>query len=78
MVSILEAHSVGEKALLITGYQGVGKNKIVDYILKQINCEREVSCIQIVCQFRMPLQILFELYSSIYNFIETLQFNRCC
>lgn len=41
MRDILEAHSVGEKALLIAGYQGVGKNKIVDYILKLLNCERE-------------------------------------
>ena len=41
MRDILEAHSVGEKALLICGYQGVGKNKIVDYILKKLNCERE-------------------------------------
>lgn len=38
---ILEAHCVGEKALLICGYQGVGKNKIVDHILQQLNCERE-------------------------------------
>jgi len=41
MRDILEAHSVGEKALLICGYQGVGKNKIVDYLLQQLNCERE-------------------------------------
>ena len=38
---ILEAHSVGEQALLITGYQGVGKNKIVDNLLLRLNCERE-------------------------------------
>ena len=43
MKDILEAHSVGERALLISGYQGVGKNKIVDYLLCQLNCEREVS-----------------------------------
>jgi MoxR-like ATPase len=41
MRDILEAHSVGEKALLICGYQGVGKNKIVDHLLKNLNCERE-------------------------------------
>jgi len=41
MRDILEAHNVGEKALLICGYQGVGKNKIVDYLLKKLNCERE-------------------------------------
>ena len=41
MRDILEAHCVGEKALLICGYQGVGKNKIVDYLLRCINCERE-------------------------------------
>lgn len=41
MRDILEAHKVGEKALLICGYQGVGKNKIVDYLLKNLNCERE-------------------------------------
>lgn len=40
-MDILEAHHVGEKALLITGYQGVGKNKIVDRLLHQMNCERE-------------------------------------
>jgi MoxR-like ATPase len=40
-LDILEAHSVGEKALLITGYQGVGKNKIVDNLLSKLNCERE-------------------------------------
>ncbi|KAL7537710.1 hypothetical protein ACHAXR_008021, partial [Thalassiosira sp. AJA248-18] len=41
MMDILEAHSVGERALLISGYQGVGKNKIVDFLLKELNCERE-------------------------------------
>ena len=41
MRDILEAHQVGEKALLICGYQGVGKNKIVDYLLNKLNCERE-------------------------------------
>lgn len=41
MRDILEAHRAGEKALLICGYQGVGKNKIVDHILQQLNCERE-------------------------------------
>ena len=41
MRDIIDAHSVGEKALLICGYQGVGKNKIVDYLLKNLNCERE-------------------------------------
>ncbi|KAL3796256.1 hypothetical protein HJC23_008576 [Cyclotella cryptica] len=40
-LDILEAHRVGEKALLITGYQGVGKNKIVDHLLFKLNCERE-------------------------------------
>lgn len=41
MRQILESHSVGERALLITGYQGVGKNKVVDHLLSQLNCERE-------------------------------------
>ncbi len=41
MSDILEAHSVGEKALLISGYQGVGKNRIVDHLLSILNCERE-------------------------------------
>ena len=41
MRQILASHSVGERALLITGYQGVGKNKIVDYMLSQLKCERE-------------------------------------
>ena len=41
MNDILEAHSVGEKALLISGYQGVGKNRIVDFLLSTLNCERE-------------------------------------
>ena len=41
MRQILSSHSVGERALLITGYQGVGKNKIVDYLLSQMKCERE-------------------------------------
>jgi len=41
MGDILEAHSVGEKALLISGYQGVGKNRIVDFLLSILNCERE-------------------------------------
>ena len=38
---MLEAHAVGERALLIMGYQGVGKNRIVDYLLHQLQCERE-------------------------------------
>jgi von Willebrand factor A domain-containing protein 8 len=38
---LLEAHSVGERALLIMGYQGVGKNRVVDYLLSQLQCERE-------------------------------------
>lgn len=41
MRQILTSHSVGERALLITGYQGVGKNKIVDHLLSKLNCERE-------------------------------------
>ena len=41
MGDILEAHSVGERALLISGYQGVGKNRIVDYLLSILHCERE-------------------------------------
>ena len=41
MSDILEAHYVGEKALLISGYQGVGKNKIVDHLLHTLNAERE-------------------------------------
>jgi MoxR-like ATPase len=41
MKDVLVSHSVGERALLITGYQGVGKNKIVDYLLSKMNCERE-------------------------------------
>lgn len=38
---ILEAHNAGEQALLIMGYQGVGKNKVVDSLLAKMNCERE-------------------------------------
>jgi len=38
---ILEAHSVGERALLIMGFQGVGKNRVVDYLLSRLQCERE-------------------------------------
>lgn len=38
---LLEAHSVGERALLIMGYQGVGKNRVVDSILHRLQCERE-------------------------------------
>jgi MoxR-like ATPase len=41
MRQVLVSHSVGERALLITGYQGVGKNKIVDNLLSHLNCERE-------------------------------------
>lgn len=41
ITDILIAHSVGEEALLIMGYQGVGKNRVVDFILSQLNCERE-------------------------------------
>ncbi|EJK73464.1 hypothetical protein THAOC_04909, partial [Thalassiosira oceanica] len=41
MNDILDAHSVGEKSLLISGYQGVGKNKIVDKLLSLLDCERE-------------------------------------
>jgi len=41
MGDILEAHSVGEKALLIMGNQGNGKNKVVDKLLSLLNCERE-------------------------------------
>lgn len=39
--NILEAHAVGERALLIMGYQGVGKNKVVDFLLHRLQCERE-------------------------------------
>lgn len=41
MNDILEAHSAGERALLISGYQGVGKNRIADFLLSTMNCERE-------------------------------------
>ncbi|KAL7471593.1 hypothetical protein ACHAXS_011891 [Conticribra weissflogii] len=41
MGDILEAHSVGEKALLIMGNQGNGKNKVVDKLLSLLNSERE-------------------------------------
>ncbi len=41
MNDILEAHNVGERALLIMGYQGVGKNRVVDYLLSRLQCERE-------------------------------------
>lgn len=41
MKGILEAHAVHEKALLIMGYQGVGKNKVVDRLLSKLNAERE-------------------------------------
>ena len=38
---LLDAHSVGERALLIMGFQGVGKNRVVDFLLNQLLCERE-------------------------------------
>ena len=38
---LLEAHIVGERALLIMGYQGVGKNRVVDHLLSLMQCERE-------------------------------------
>ena len=38
---LLEAHSVDERALLVMGYQGVGKNRVVDSLLHRLNCERE-------------------------------------
>jgi von Willebrand factor A domain-containing protein 8 len=38
---ILDAHSVGEQALLIMGFQGVGKNRVVDHLLHKLHCERE-------------------------------------
>ncbi|CAB9501403.1 Willebrand factor A domain-containing protein 8 [Seminavis robusta] len=38
---ILDAHAVGERALLIMGFQGVGKNRVVDYLLNKLQCERE-------------------------------------
>lgn len=38
---ILEAHAVGEGALLIMGFQGVGKNRVIDYLLSRLQCERE-------------------------------------
>ena len=41
MNGILDAHSVGERALLIMGYQGVGKNRVVDYLCSRLHCERE-------------------------------------
>ncbi len=41
MNDILDAHSAGERALLISGYQGVGKNRIADFLLSSMNCERE-------------------------------------
>lgn len=39
--SLLEAHAVGERALLVMGYQGVGKNKVIDHLLYLLNAERE-------------------------------------
>ena len=38
---ILDAHAVGERALLIMGFQGVGKNRVVDHLLYRLQCERE-------------------------------------
>ena len=38
---ILDAHSVGERALLVMGFQGVGKNRVVDSLLWRLNAERE-------------------------------------
>lgn len=38
---ILDAHSVGERSLLVMGYQGVGKNRVVDFLLNRLQCERE-------------------------------------
>eukprot|EP00529_Nitzschia_sp_RCC80_P007784 CAMPEP_0113506290 /NCGR_PEP_ID=MMETSP0014_2-20120614/35823_1 /TAXON_ID=2857 /ORGANISM="Nitzschia sp." /LENGTH=1267 /DNA_ID=CAMNT_0000401763 /DNA_START=433 /DNA_END=4237 /DNA_ORIENTATION=+ /assembly_acc=CAM_ASM_000159 len=41
LADILDAHAVGERALLIMGFQGVGKNRVVDYLLNKLKCERE-------------------------------------
>lgn len=41
LADLLDAHSVGERALLIMGYQGVGKNRVVDSLLERLECERE-------------------------------------
>jgi von Willebrand factor A domain-containing protein 8 len=41
LVDILAAHSVGEEALLIMGFQGVGKNRVIDHLLSRLACERE-------------------------------------
>jgi MoxR-like ATPase len=38
---LLDAHSVGERALLVMGWQGVGKNRVVDSLLNRLQCERE-------------------------------------
>jgi MoxR-like ATPase len=39
--NLVEAHAAGERALLIMGYQGVGKNRVVDYLLNKLQAERE-------------------------------------
>ena len=41
LADILAAHSVGEEALLVMGFQGVGKNRIIDHLLSRLACERE-------------------------------------
>ena len=42
---LLEAHSVGERALLIMGYQGVGKNRVVDSLLHRLRARTRISSI---------------------------------
>lgn len=41
LARLLQDYSSGEKAILLVGNQGVGKNKIVDRLLELLNAERE-------------------------------------
>ena len=41
MADVLASHAAGEKAILLIGNQGVGKNKVADRLLHLLNAERE-------------------------------------
>jgi len=41
LAALLRAEAAGERALLLMGNQGVGKNVCVDQLLHMLRCERE-------------------------------------
>jgi len=41
MEAMLASHAAGERALLLIGNQGVGKNKVADRLLQLLGAERE-------------------------------------